>query len=142
MHTDAEKERGVAENYLLNEFRTVNAHMPRRRKSLSELLTDETPQVICGDGSTHSFRKAELAMLADMLDAEEQKELLLPILIEVSSEGQGFTVPSPKGVEAVVLGKLLDMKLLWSMNKAVIFRPHLFQLRKVLKTCTQYIFIP
>lgn len=142
MPTDLEGDRNAVERYLMEEFRAINAHMPRRRKSLAELLNEEEPKIACGDGSEHFFRKKELALLAGMLEEEEREELLLPILIEVSSEGGGYTVPSPRGIEAKLLSKVLDMEMSWSMNKVVIFRPHLFLLRRVLKTCTQYVFTP
>ena len=141
MHTN-EMNSSPADIYLLNEFRAINAHMPRRRKTLAELLEEEAPQIACGDGSAHFFKKKELALLADILDEEEYKALLLPMLIEVSVDDRGYSILSPKGVEMKILSKVLDMELSWSMNKVAMFKPHLSLLRKELKTCTQYVFIP
>jgi uncharacterized protein (UPF0216 family) len=37
----------------------LNAHLPRKRKRLNELLRENHPHVNCGDGSTHTFNKKE-----------------------------------------------------------------------------------
>lgn len=142
MLTDDGMRETPAERYLFDEFRAINAHVPRRRKSLAELLKENPPHIVCGDGSSHFFKKKELALLSGMLSQEESQELMLPMIIEVSSEGSEMTVPSPKGTEAKVLSNILDMKLSLTGNKVSVFKPHLGQIRTVLKTCTQYVFIP
>lgn len=142
MLTDDRMRDTPAERYLFDEFRAINAHVPRRRKSLAELLHENQPQIVCGDGSAHFFRKKELALLAGMLDQDESQELMLPMIIEVSSAGSEMTIPSPKGTEAKILSNILDMKLSLTGNRISVFKPHLGQIRKVLKTCTQYVFIP
>ena len=69
----------ILQEALKGELRILNAHLPRQQKSLSELLDEKYPYVICNNGSTHLFKKKELEYLADILDAEEQKKLFLPI---------------------------------------------------------------
>lgn len=142
MLTDDRMRDTPAERYLFDEFRAINAHVPRRRKSLEELLHENPPQIVCGDGSAHFFRKKELALLAGMLDQEESRELMLPMIIEVSSERSEMSIPSPKGTEAKILSNILDMKLSLAGNRVCVFKSQLGQIRKVLKTCTQYVFIP
>ncbi|HET57029.1 MAG TPA: DUF61 family protein [Deltaproteobacteria bacterium] len=142
MPTDATKKGDTpAEVYLYNEFRAINAHVPRRRKSIEELLGESAPQIDCGDGSTHFFRKKELHLLADMLDDEERKDFMLPMLIEVSSRDNSYAVPSPRGTEAKVLSKICGTNLSPVMNRVTLFKPHLSVIRSSLKTCTQYIFV-
>ena len=142
MLTDDRMGETPAERYLFDEFRAINAHVPRRRKSLTVLLEENPPHIVCGDGSDHFFKKKELALLAGMLDREEAGELMLPMIIEVSSEGSEMTIPSPKGTEAKVLSNILGMKLSPTEGRVSIFKAQLGQIRKVLKTCTQYVFIP
>ena len=142
MRTDNGSAETPAERYLFDEFRAINAHVPRRRKSLAELLGEERPGVVCGDGSVHSFRRKELEFIAEMLEPGELEDLMLPIIIEVSSERSDMTILSPKGTEAKILSKILGMKFSWTMNRVVVFRAQLAELRRALKTATQYVFMP
>lgn len=125
---------------LKGDLKTLNAHLPRRRKSLSELLEEKRPHVECGDGSTHYFKKKELEYLTKILNNNEKKVLLLPIIIEVESEEGNLTVRSKTGIEAKIFSQILDMPIAFKLDMITIFRPQLAVLRKVLKTTTQYAF--
>ena len=70
---------------LRGELRVLNAYLPCEQKPLSDLLGEEYPNVVCNDGSPHLFKRKELEYLAGMLDTDEQKALLLPMLIEVNA---------------------------------------------------------
>ncbi|MBW2543868.1 MAG: DUF61 family protein [Deltaproteobacteria bacterium] len=131
---------GTFENCLKDDLKTLNAHLPRKRKTLSELLEEKHPHVECGDGNTHFFKKKELEHLAGMLNNNEQRTLLLPIIIEVGSVEGGMTVRSKTGTEAKVFSKILEMPIACTSDITTIFRPQLNVLRKVLKTTTQYVF--
>ncbi|MEJ2047134.1 MAG: DUF61 family protein [Dehalococcoidia bacterium] len=127
---------------LKSELKVVNAHLPAKPKSLADLLGEEYPHVVCKDGSTHLFRRKELKYLAGLLDADEPKALLLPILIEVGS-GQGeIAVVCPGEVEAKVIAKVLDMAVSLRQGRITIYKPQLAVIRRLLRTTTQYIFPP
>jgi len=127
---------------LKGELRVVNAHLPSKQKPLSDLLGEEYPHVLCRDGSTHLFSRKELKYLVGLLDADEQKELLLPILIEVSA-GQGeMAIICPGEVEEKVISKVLDMAVTCRQKRIVIYKPQLAVVRKLLRTTTQYLFPP
>jgi uncharacterized protein (UPF0216 family) len=127
---------------LKSELRVINAHLPAKPKSLSDLLNEEYPHVVCKDGSTHLFRRKELKYLASLIDAGEQKALLLPMLIEVSS-GQGeMAVVCPGEAEVKVIAKVLGMAVSPRQRKITIYKPQLAVIRKLLRTTTQYIFPP
>lgn len=130
----------VFESCLKDGMKTLNAHLPRKRKTLSELLEEKHPHVECGDGDAHFFKKKELEHLAGMLDNNEKQTLLLPIIIEVGSVEGGMAVRSKTGIEAKVFSKILDMPIPCTSDIITIFRPQLNVLRKVLKTTTQYVF--
>ena len=130
----------VFESCLKDDLKTLNAHLPRKRKTLSELLEEKHPHVECGDGDSHFFKKKELEHLAGMLDNGERQMLLLPIIIEVGPGEGGMTVRSKTGIEAKVFSKILEMPITCTSDIIIIFRPQLNVLRKVLKTTTQYVF--
>ena len=127
---------------LRSELRVVNAHLPSKQKPLLDLLDEEYPHILCRDGSTHLFKKKELRYLAGLLDADEQKELLLPILINVSAGGDEMVVICPGMVAEKVISKVLDMPVSRRQDRVVIYKPQLAILRKLLRTTTQYLFPP
>ncbi len=127
---------------LRGELRVLNAYLPCEQKSLSDLLDEEYPNVVCNDGSTHLFKRKELEYLASMLDTDEQEVLLLPMLIEVKP-GQGeMAIICQGGVEEKVISKILDMPVTPKQKRIMIYKPQLALIRKPLKTTTQYHFSP
>ncbi len=127
---------------LRGELRVLNAYLPCEQKSLSDLLGEEYPNVVCNDGSTHLFKRKELEYLASMLDTDEQEALLLPMLIEVNP-GQGeMAIICQGGVEEKVISKILDIPVTPKQKRIRIYKPQLALIRKPLKTTTQYLFSP
>jgi uncharacterized protein (UPF0216 family) len=125
-----------------SELRVVNAHLPSKQKPLSDLLDEEYPHILCRDGSTHLFRRKELKYLAGLLDADEQKKLLLPMLIEASAAEGEMAVICPGVVVEKAISRVLDMPVTRRQDRVVIYKPQLAILRKLLRTTTQYIFTP
>ena len=132
----------ILQEYLRDELRVLNAHLPREQKPLSDLLREEYPHVVCNDGSTHLFRRKELEYLATLMDSDEQQALLLPMLIEISSEQGEAAIILGEGVGEKLISKILGMPLTRKQTRITIYRPQLALLRKKLKTTTQYIFSP
>ncbi len=125
---------------LRGELRVLNAHLPCEQKPLSDLLGEEYPNVVCNDGSTHLFKRKELEYLASLLDTDEQKALLLPMLIEVNPGQDEMAVICRGGVEEKVISKILDMPVTSKREGIMIYKPQLALIRKPLKTTTQYLF--
>lgn len=130
----------MLQKYLTGELRVLNAHLPGSQKLLSDLWDEEYPHVLCNDGSIHLFKRKELKYLADLIDADEQKMLSLPILIEVSAGRTEMAVLCPGEVEKKVIQKVLDMPLDVREGRISLYRPQLALVRKLLKTTTQYVF--
>ena len=127
---------------LRGELRVLNAHLPCEQKLLSDLLGEEYPNIVCNDGSTHLFKRKELEYLASMLDTDEQKALLLPMLIEVNPGQSEVAVIYRGKVEAKVISKILDMPVTINQKRIILYKPQLALIRKPLKTTTQYLFSP
>ncbi len=127
---------------LKSELRVVNAHLPSKQKPLADLLDEEYPHILCRDGSTHLFRRKELKYLAGLLDADEQKKLFLPMLIETSAAEGEMAVICPGAVVEKAISRVLDMPVTRRQDRVVIYKPQLAILRKLLRTTTQYIFTP
>lgn len=131
------QDRHRIEEYLREELRIVNIHLPYARKTLSELLKEEFPHVILRDGSFHYFKRSELELLAQLLPTSKWDRLRLPILIEITPEyGEGAAVIKDD-IEAEVVAKLLGIDLRVPL---IIYRPQISILRRRLPTATQYVF--
>jgi uncharacterized protein (UPF0216 family) len=130
----------ILQEYLKDELRVLNAHLPCTQKPLSELLGEEYPNVACNDGTTHLFKRKELEYLAGMTDADEI--LLLPMLIEVHPGQNEMAIICQGDVEKKIISKILDMPVTIKQNRITIYKPQLALLRKPLKTTTQYLFSP
>ena len=140
MPTDKNPDETI-EGYLIDELKTVNAHVPRKRRSLSELLNMQNPYVLCSDGTEHHFRKKELKYVSELIEKDEYELLLLPIILEVRSEHGDIMIHSKHGIEAKVISSIIGMPLLFSDNSLKVFRSQINAVRSVLKTTTQYVFI-
>lgn len=130
----------IIEGYLVDDVKVLNAQIPRERKTLAELLLEDKPHVVCMDGSPHHFRKSELAVLSQMITDDERHALLLPILMEVTSDRADIIIRTRSGAEEKILSTVLDMPVTRKDNKINIFRPQLNVVRRKLKTTTQYVF--
>ena len=128
--------------YLKGEMRVINAHIPACQKTLSDLLKEDYPCVETKDGSAYIIKKKELNYLAGFLSEEEQKELVLPFLIEVVP-GEDYTaVIARNEVVHKVIEHVLGMPVRYEKGRIVIVRPQLSVLRQNLRTATQYILSP
>jgi len=130
------------DGYLTNELKAVNAHLPRRRKTLAQLMNEEHPHVLLNDGTEHHFRKKELHRLAGMITEEEQSRLLLPMILEVQSEAGDIVVHTKEGIEAKVFSAIAGMPLVVRHDILRIFKSQVSTFRSELKTTTQYVFRP
>ena len=128
------------QNCLTGELRVVNAGLPQRQKSLSDLLDEEYPHVLCNDGSTHLFKRSELECLASMLDADAQPTLALPLLIELGTDEAEAAVLCRARAEEIVVSGVLGMPVACEHRRIRLSRPQLAVLRRRLRTTTAYLF--
>ncbi len=127
------------ERTLVKLVRSLNKHLPERRKSLATLLREGAPRVYGRDGSPHRFKKEELRLLASILPEELHERLFLPIYIEFAPNyGRGAARIHGK-LECEVVGKIIGKNVKQS-DEMIIYRPEVRELRKKLPTTTQYAF--
>ena len=127
-----------SDNLLKKQVVSLNKHLPRRRKTLAELLREERPHVLGADGIRHRFKNAELEKIANIIDKEDYKRLKLPIYIEIESMTSGAVIKGP--LETQVVCKILEIES-DGKNEVFIYRPQLKKLRCDFPTTTQYIFL-
>ncbi len=140
--TDGLSYEKMLQECLKSELKVVNAHLPGKQKALSELMDEEYPHVLCRDGSSHLFKRKELDYLSGLLTEAERRKLFLPMLIEVSAAGEEMSLICQGGVEEKVISSVLDMPATSRGNRVIIYKPQLAEIRKRLRTTTQYLFAP
>ena len=59
----------------------INAHLPKNRKSLLQLLNEDSPYVEATDGSKIYFKKRDIEEVSKILPKKFHGSLMLPILI-------------------------------------------------------------
>jgi len=129
----------VDEKTLVKLIRSLNKHLPERRKSLASLLREDAPRVYGRDGSPHRFKKEELRLLASILPEELHDKLFLPIYIEFAPDyGRGAARIHGR-LECEVVSKILG-KNVEQTDEMIIYRPEVRELRRKLPTTTQYAF--
>lgn len=116
---------------------SLNRHLPRRRKTLAELLGEDRPHVMGADGTRHRFRNAELKKIAGLIDKEDYKKLKLPLYIEIESMTSGARIAGIH--ESRIVCKILNIDP--CKRELFIYRPQIKELRKEFPTATQYIFL-
>ena len=132
----------LLQNCLRGELRIVNSGLPQSQKRLSALLEEKYPHVVCNDSSTHFFKRSELEYLANILDIEEQKALLLPMLIELRGNQAEAAVICDGKLEEKIISKALNMPVTCEERRIRIYRPQLASLRRKFKSTTVYLFSP
>jgi len=128
------------DEFLKNQIRNLNRHLPKGRPSLAKLLSQEKPEVESKDGSVHRFKREELEKLAEITNEEERKRLRLPIIIRISTTlGRGTAKISGK-LERKILREFLE-KEETEGDELVIYKPEIRKIRRILPTTTQYAFL-
>lgn len=90
------------------EIRKLNAHLPRQRRRLSELLAAADPSVEAVDGTSILLRRAELEELAKLVPQRYHDRLRLPlILLRRMDLGKSVYTVAGEPVEEFTVKKIL-----------------------------------
>lgn len=126
-----------ADRLVKKQVLSLNRHLPKRRKTLKELLVEERPHVVGADGTRHRFKTEELKKIGKMLPASEHHLLKLPIYIGIEPTTSGAVISGR--IETRLVCMILDIEPV--SGELFIYRPDLKVLRREFPTTTQYIFI-
>ncbi len=139
MFGDNEFDKKISVKFL----QTLNKHLPAKRKTLKELLSEDRPIVRNRDGTTHCFDKKELENLASMIPEFEHAALRLPLYLEMSLSMERGAIKISGRLECRIIKKILyeePGKQAKEADSIVIYYPHLMKIRKELPTATQFMF--
>ena len=122
---------------LKKQIMVLNRHIPRRRKTLKELLEEEKPHVLGTDGSRHRFKKKELDKISSMIPEGSWGRLKLPLYIEISSQMSGSRIKGK--LECKLICQILNKEDCG--EEIYIYRGDTKVVRRELPTTSQYIFL-
>ncbi|AIS31661.1 MULTISPECIES: DUF61 family protein [Methanobacterium] len=125
------------ERLLKKQIMVLNRHLPRRRKTLKELLGEERPHVLGNDGTRHRFKKKELDKISSFISPDKWGQLKLPLYIEISSEMNGSRIKGK--LECRVVCRILEKEDCG--EEIYIYRADVKVVRRELPTTSQYIFL-
>jgi len=132
-----EREDGNRDDRLLKkQIMVLNRHLPRKRKTLKELLGEEKPHVLGTDGSRHRFKKNELYKIASLIPEESWGRLKLPLYIEISSQMSGSRIKGEQ--ECRIVCQILKKEDCG--EEIYIYRWDIKLVRRELPTTSQYMF--
>ncbi len=123
-------------------FEIMNRHVPSKRTSLAELLRLKDAGYQGKDGVSYHIKRAELELLAGMLDESERSKLKLPIIIMTDTGyGSGGAWKVMGRVEVKVVSTIVGRDPEFP-DQMRLFNPHVGKLRSVLPTATTTLFSP
>ncbi len=140
MPEEEDFEDGISKKFI----QVMNTHLPVKRKTLKQLLSEDKPHVRNLDGSNHSFDKKELDLIASIVPEFEYNKLKLPIYLEMSSLMERGTIKISGRIESSIISRILhegEEKIKSNdIDSMIVYYPHLPKIRKSLSTTTQFMF--
>ena len=119
----------------------MNEHIPPTRKSLAVMLDEDEPFYLGKDGRRYIVSKDELRKIASVAYPWDLNRIKIPILLMTdTSYGTGYWKVIGKA-ETRVISKLIDREP-EKEDEIVIFYPQLNDLRRLLPTATNAMYMP
>ena len=122
-------------------IRNMNEHIPSTRKSLAAMLDEGEPFYEGKDGRHYIVSKDELKKIAAVADPWDLNRIKIPILLMTdTSYGTGYWKVMDKA-ETLVISRLINREP-EKEDEIVIFYPQLNDLRRLLPTATNAMYMP
>lgn len=122
-------------------IRNMNEHIPAKRKSLAAMLDEDDPFYEGKDGRHYKVSKDELKKIASYADPWDLDRIKIPILFMTdTSYGDGYWKVIGKA-ETRLVSRLINREP-EKEDEIVIFYPQLNDLRRLLPTATNAMYMP
>ena len=117
------------------EIRKLNTHLPKQRRTLSELLKSTDPTIEALDGSSILLRTSELEALAKIIPKEHHARLKLPLIVLRRMElGRSIYTIAGEQIEEFTVKKILGItdlgyhQMYTDRDPSFIYRPQVSEL--------------
>jgi len=133
----------ISEKWVDFEFRTIHSALVTKRKTLKELLSEDSPQCVTREGQVHFFDKEELKRIKSATSEDEEGVLRLPINLHFSLEMENQCYFSDE-VASKVLRRLEGFGEAYPYRNGKMWIPYSLGMELLMKyrTVMQRIFLP
>jgi uncharacterized protein (UPF0216 family) len=122
-------------------FKSMNEHVPVQRPNLADLLEMEEPVYSGKDGRMYHLDKVELKLISENIEKWDWARLKIPILLMTDTcEEQGCWKVMGK-VEVRLISRLVHREP-EREDEMRLFYPQLYEIRKMLPTSTNAMYMP
>ncbi|MGD0817541.1 MAG: DUF61 family protein [Methanomassiliicoccales archaeon] len=122
-------------------IRNMNEHIPAKRKSLATMLDEDDPFYEGKDGKHYNVSKDELKKIAACADPWDLDRIKIPILLMTDTNyGDGYWKVIGK-TETRLVSRLIDREP-EKEDEIILFYPQLNELRRLLPTATNAMYMP
>ncbi|MHA1408991.1 MAG: DUF61 family protein [Candidatus Odinarchaeia archaeon] len=121
-----------------NEIKSLNNHLPKNKKSFSELILEDNPYIETKNGERYYINKKELEDIKGDIPEDDKGMLKLPLVFIRRVElGAGVYTLSGGKIEIKLVNRLLkntgnDTKI--SLSAPYIYKPQLSALKRKYRT--------
>jgi hypothetical protein len=122
-------------------LRTMNSHIPSQRPSLSDLLDQDEPSYLGKDGRTYQIERSELIFLAKNTDKWDWSRLKIPILLMTDTNYEKGCWKVIGKLETKVISRIIGREA-EKEDEILIFYPQMQELRRLLPTTTNSMYMP
>ncbi|HNX17522.1 MAG TPA: DUF61 family protein [Methanoregula sp.] len=130
----------VLSNWIGREIKRMNEGLVQHRKTLADLLSEDTPCTVTKKGETYSFDKSIIQLLGKSLPESLQRHLKLPILFYSSPDTpNSCSCPDEPALEALqALGEVSTLRTMQG-DRFWVSRPIVYAIVKKYPTAVQIV---
>lgn len=130
--------------FIENQIENLNLHLPKKRISLHAAIENEIKKYIAKDGTELVIDPKEIALLKEICPKSKLEAVFLPIIIIRRRDlGQGVFTVAGEIIEEYLIAKVIglyekewDEYLKERKKDLYLYKPHIIEIRKKLRTAT------
>jgi len=129
----------ISERALAKMMEAVNKHLPRKSRTLAEMLKERYPTIVARDGNEYLIERKELEFIAKYVDEEDWEKFRIPILLEMCDIGGNVLVYVKDKLHAEFIKKAFGYDR-FVEDKLVLHMHEIAPIRRKLRTASQVMF--
>ncbi len=129
----------MTEKVLAKMIEAMNKHMPKKSKSLKEMLNEDMPTIVAKDGNEYLIEKKEVEFISQYVDELDWDKFNLPIILEMNKLGEETVVYVRDKRHAKFIEKAFGYNR-YVKDIMMLYMYELRSIRRKLRTASQVIF--
>ena len=117
----------------------LNKHLPRKSRSLEEMLKEEFPTIKARDGEEYLIERDELEFIAEFVDEFDRKNFSIPIILEMVGIGSETVVIVRNKLHADFICRAFGFDRR-GKEGLMLYTYEMREIRRRLRTATQVMF--